>query len=265
MVEKKAGSSVKSLLVALDILEAISDAREEVGISELASRLGIGKGSVFRYVKTLTERGYLNQNVATLRYGLGTRLHIMGELASSRIDLVAVADPVMRQLRDQLSLTVNLGGLGNNCIVVLKSLVGTLVMEIGVRVGAELPLNATSQGRVILAFGKNTLVPNLRRQKLRTFTEYTTSDYGKLEEQVALARKRGWAAAPQETVVGINAVSVPIFAADGDCRAAITLVGSLQYLPEVPKIAQLETLSAAGERISAALGYRGLYPKPSIT
>ena len=220
---------------------------------------------MFRYVKTLTERGYLNQNVATSRYGLGTRLHIMGELASSRIDLLSVADPVMRQLRDQLSLTVNLGRLGNNCIVVLKSLVGTLVMEIGVRVGAELPFNATSQGRVILAFGKKAFLPNLRRQKLQTLTEYTTSEYGKLEEQVELARKRGWAAAPQETVVGINAVSVPIFAADGDCTAAVTLVGSLQYLPEVPELAQLETLSAAGERISASLGYRGLYPKPSIS
>ena len=145
MREEKAGSSVKSLQVALDILEAISDSREEVGISELSSRLGMTKGYVFRYVKTLTERGYLIQNASTARYGLGTRLHIMGELASSRIDLLTVADPVMRQLRDQMYLSINLGGIGNNCVIVLKSLEGTLVMKIGCRVGSELPFSATAQ------------------------------------------------------------------------------------------------------------------------
>ncbi|NKJ08949.1 IclR family transcriptional regulator [Rhizobium sp. SG741] len=265
MQEEKAGSSVKSLQVALDILEAISDARDEVGISELSSRLGLTKGSVFRYVKTLTERGYLNQNAITQRYGLGTRLHIMGELASSRIDLLMVAEPVMRQLRDQLSLTVNLAGIGNNGVVILKSLVGTLVMEIGVRVGSELPFGVTSQGRVIMAFSRRPLLASAKRQKPDKFTQFTSSDPNKMEQQVELARKRGWAAAPQETVVGINAVSVPLFAADGDCIAAVTLVGSLQYLPEVPELQQLEVLAAAGERISASLGYRGSYPRPTVS
>jgi IclR family transcriptional regulator, KDG regulon repressor len=262
MAEENSGSSVKSLQVALDILEAIADAREEVGISDLSARLGMTKGSVFRYVRTLTERGYLNQNGVTSRYGLGTRLHILGELASARIDLLTVADPIMRQLRDKLSLTVNLAGIGNNCVVVLKSLVGTLVMEISVKVGSELPFGVASQGRVIVAFSNKPYLQVVRRQKLQAFTEFTVTDPAKVEAQILLARKRGWAMASEETVVGINAISAPIFGANGDCIAALTLVGSLQYLSTSPEMAQLEALFSAAERISNSLGHRGFYPEP---
>jgi DNA-binding IclR family transcriptional regulator len=259
MQDEKAGASVKSLQVALDILETIASSREEVGISEIAIRVGMTKGSVFRYVRTLTERGYLTQNVMTSRYGLGTQLHVMGELASSRIDLISASDAIMRQLRDKLNLTINLAGATANGVTILRSLVGTLVMEIGVRVGMELPYSATSQGRVIMAFSKRPILPSLKRLKLPSFTEYTVTDFAKIEEIVTKAHQQGWAMAPQETVVGINAVSAPIFSADGDCQAALTLVGSMQFLQ--PDEQQLEALFSAGERISAALGYRGIYRK----
>ncbi|WP_146993206.1 IclR family transcriptional regulator domain-containing protein [Bradyrhizobium macuxiense] len=66
--------------------------------------------------------------------------------------------------------------------------------------------------------------------------------------------------APQEIVIGINAFSVPIFQSDGDCIAAITLVGSMQYLGEKPTAEQLATLRAAGHAVSNKLGFHGEYP-----
>lgn len=258
--DDKSASSVKSLQVALDILEAVAAARDDVGISELTQQLGLTKGSVFRYMKTLTERGYLSQNPTTSRYGLGMRLHIMGKLASDRIDLLSLSEPVMAQLRDQLALTVNLAGRGRNGVVVLKSLVGTQVMEIGVRVGAELPYNATSQGRVIMAFAKEDMLARLQRRTLTGYTPHSVTDFATVAQRVAEARQQGWAGAPQETVLGINAVSVPVLAADGDCIAALTLVGSIQHLLATPAPDQLAALRAAGQAVSQALGYRGGYP-----
>lgn len=258
--DEKPNNSVKSLQVALDILEAVAAAREDVGISELTQQLGLTKGSVFRYMKTLTERGYLSQNPATARYGLGMRLHIMGKLASDRIDLLSVSEPVITQLRDELTLTVNLAGRARNGVIVLKSLFGTQFMEIGIRVGTELPYNTTSQGRVIMAFARQDLLGQLRRQTLRGHTVHSLTDFEAVAERVARAREQGYAGAAQETVLGINAVSVPILAADGDCIAALTLVGSIQHLQEEPTPEQLGALRAAGQSISQALGFRATYP-----
>lgn len=258
--EEKSSSSVKSLQVALDILEAVASSREDVGISELTQQLGLTKGSVFRYMKTLTERGYLSQNPVTARYGLGMRLHIMGKLASDRIDLLSVSEPIMAELRDGLTLTVNLAGRSRNSVTVLRSMIGNQVMEIGVRVGAELPYNATSQGRVIMAFARQDMLAQLKRQKLHGHTEHSLTDFAEVAARVEKARQQGWASAAQETVLGINAVSVPVLAADGDCVAALTLVGSIQHLSEDPDREQLAALRSAGHAISQALGYRGQYP-----
>lgn len=258
--DEKPSNSVKSLQVALDILEAVAASREDVGISDLTQQLGLTKGSVFRYMKTMTERGYLMQNPTTARYGLGMRLHIMGRLASDRIDLLSASEPVMVQLRDELTLTVNLAGRSRNGVIVLKSMLGTQVMEISVRVGAELPYNTTSQGRVIMAFAKQDLLTPLKRQKLSGYTVHSLTDFDAVAKRVARAREQGWASAAQETLLGINAVSVPILAADGECTAALTLVGSIQHLHEEPAPEQLRVLRAAGYSISQALGFRGPYP-----
>jgi DNA-binding IclR family transcriptional regulator len=127
-------------------------------------------------------------------------------------------------------------------------------------VGAELPYNSTSQGRVIIAFAKDDILTPLRKQKLLANTAHSLTDFDAVAKRVARAREQGWASAIQETVLGINAVSVPILAADGDCVAALTLVGTIQHLQEEPTPEQLDALRMAGRSISQALGFRGLYP-----
>ncbi len=263
MNDEKTSNSLKSVQIALDVLEAITQANDDMGVSEIAAKLGLPKGSIFRYVKTLTDRGYLTQSPITSRYGLGMRLHVLGEVASHRIDLLSASEPVMLQLRDDLMLTVNLVGVIPTGTVVLRSMIGSLAkVEIGVRVGTELPFNSTSQGKVILAFSKRRSISSMRRQKLEKFTDFTITDWATLEQEVKLTRSRGWGLAIQETVLGINGMSVPILDATGECIAALTLVGSMQFVHPHPDPAQLAALSNAGRRISADLGFHGHYPTP---
>jgi DNA-binding IclR family transcriptional regulator len=262
MSDERPEGGVKSVQVTLDVLEAVAAAPSEIGVSELALRLGLTKGTIFRHLQTLLKRGYLTQNSATARYGLGMRLHVLGQMAYSRIDLLSASEPVMRQLRDDLGLTVNLAGFGPRGVMILSTLLGTSPLEIGVRVGTEMPFHATSQGRIALAFSRRPLMATLRRQKLAPLTERTVCDPDELEREVGLTRERGWAGASEQTVLGVNAISVPIFDSTSDGIAALTLVGSIQFLRPLPDAPQLEALARAGERISAHLGYREHHRRP---
>ena len=47
---------VRSVQLALDVLERVASAGDGVGVSELAVQLGTTKGSVFRHLKTLVDR-----------------------------------------------------------------------------------------------------------------------------------------------------------------------------------------------------------------
>ncbi len=130
-------------------------------------------------------------------------------------------------------------------------------MEISVKVGSVLPYGSTSQGRILMAFGKQSSLKSLRGQKQERFTNHTVTDYEEIEKRVHQAMRQGWAHASEETVLGINGVSVPIFSAEGDCIAALTLVGSIQFLGSNPQPKQLELLLEAARDISTGLGYRG--------
>jgi IclR family transcriptional regulator, KDG regulon repressor len=71
--EERVDGGVRSVQVALDVLEAVAFADEELGVTQIAERLGLTKGSVHRHLLTLVERGYLVQNPVTTRYSSGPR------------------------------------------------------------------------------------------------------------------------------------------------------------------------------------------------
>ena len=74
-------AGVRSVNLALDILEAVGFADEELGVTQIATRLHVAKGSVHRHLYTLVERGYLAQNPATSRYTIGPKSRLLARLA----------------------------------------------------------------------------------------------------------------------------------------------------------------------------------------
>ena len=90
--------------LAIDVLEAVGFADEELGVTQIAERLHVTKGSVHRHLHTLVERGYLAQNPATSRYAIGPKSRLLARLAPDT-DLVQLAEGPMRELRDALGHT----------------------------------------------------------------------------------------------------------------------------------------------------------------
>jgi DNA-binding IclR family transcriptional regulator len=93
---------------ALSILETLSSV-PQMGVSELAKKLGLSKGSVYRLLATLDRRGYVEKASDSDRYQLTYRLFAVGSRAADRLGLREVAQPVMERLRSETGETVNLG------------------------------------------------------------------------------------------------------------------------------------------------------------
>ena len=87
-------------------------------------------------------------------------------------------------------------------------------------------------------------------------TAYTIGDPARLKAEIDLTRKRGWAAAPNESVIGLNALAAPVFDALGHYAGAIAIVDSIQFIPENPSVAQVRELTETAAQISRNLGYR---------
>ena len=247
------GSGVKSVELALDVLEAVARSEDGVGVSALAARLGFTKAAVFRHLQTLSRRGYVFQDAATARYRQGIRASIIGRLATEGADLMAAARTPLRRLRDETGQTVTLAAVTSLGIVVVDCLLGTAPMEIGIKAGSELPVHATSHGKIALAFSRLLDLDRLRADQLKPWTSHTICDWSILEEEVIRTRKRGWATSPEQMLLGINALSAPVLDRHGDCVAAVALVGSIQFIPPLPMKPQLKSLLRTTRQISRRL------------
>jgi IclR family transcriptional regulator, KDG regulon repressor len=75
--------------------------------------------------------------------------------------------------------------------------------------------------------------------------------------------RRGFASAPEEAMLGLNAVAAPIFDAQDACIAAVALVGSIQFLPEKPRQSDVAQLIEAARQISRKLGHGSSADQPS--
>jgi DNA-binding IclR family transcriptional regulator len=252
--EERPDGGVRSVQVALDVLEAVAFSDEELGVTQIAERLGLTKGSVHRHLLTLVERGYLVQNPVTTRYARGPRSRLLAHYAPET-NLIQLASGPMRELRDLLGHSVVLSESSPRGALVLSMVVGTAAIEIGVRPGSELPFHSSAQGKVLLAFAPRVLRERVLAKPLTAFTSHTVIDTAPLEEELARVVQQGFATAPEQAMLGINAVAAPIFDAKDSCAGALALVGSIQFLPAELDAKSIAALKATAAQISRTLGH----------
>jgi IclR family KDG regulon transcriptional repressor len=247
-------TGVHSVQLAIDVLEAVAFSDDELGVTQIAERLNMTKGSVHRHLQTLVERGYLAQSSTTSRYAIGPKSRLLARHAPDA-DLVHLAEGPMRQLRDALGHPIVLSEMTPRGALVLHKLSGTAPIEIGVRPGSELTFHASAQGKVMLAFAPRPLQMRVFAQPLQRFTDKTMVSVRKIEKELLEVARLGFASAPEEAMLGLNAVAAPIFDAQDACIATIAIVASIQFLPEKPRQSDVAQLIEAARQISRKLGH----------
>ena len=259
-------SGVRSVRIALDVLEAVAFSGDEMGVTQIAARLKLTKGSVHRHLLTLVERGYLTQSQTTSRYAIGAKGRLLARLAPEA-DLARLAEGPMRELRDRCGHSVVLSSMTPRGALVMLTIAGTsATIEIGVRPGSELHYHASAQGRVMLAFAPRPVQQRVLAGARPRLTPNTKTDIAAIEEDLARVVRRGYCTAPEEAMLGINAIAAPIFDDTGACVASVALVGSIQFLPANPSASLLKSLKTCAHEISRRLGYSGrtqFVPEPA--
>jgi len=248
-------ASMPTAMISLSIMETLAASDDELGITQLAHLLSIPKARVHRHVSVLKNYGYVSQNPSSNRYGIGWRLYLLGQKLVKRFQIVAMSRHIREELRDKVGQTVVLTTYSDQKVIVLDVVSGTSPLEILLKPGAQFTLNSVAQGKVILAFGPEALYNQVLAGPLRKNTPHTVVDPDRLRAEVEVVRKRGWADAPEELYVGVNAISAPVYLADGSLFGALAVVGSIHYLPVQPTDESVEAVVYAAAQISSLLGY----------
>lgn len=250
---------VQAVGLAFRIIEHIAANREPIGVTALANALGVNKSRVFRHLRTLEQGDYLRQEVETERYGIGPRLVLLSRTVDDNVNVISVVMPVLRRLRDQLGHFSVFSQIESEGVRIMATMAGRSAIQIGVRQGSLLPFHASAQGKVALAFSETATIDRVLRGHLAMSTPHTLSGNA-LRRALREVRERGWASACNESLIGINALAAPIFAADGTVLGAIAAVDSVQFIEAEPSPDQIGPVVKAAGEISRALGFAGALP-----
>ncbi|MGH3735726.1 MAG: IclR family transcriptional regulator [Micromonosporaceae bacterium] len=248
-------SPVQSVDRAVTILEILAR-QGEAGVTEIAHEIGVHKSTAFRLVSALEARDLVEQNSERGKYRLGVGVVRLAGAAAARLDLVQEARPVCRRLATETGETVNIVVMSDHGALYLDQVAGSSAMQPHNWIGQRLPLHATSNGKVLLAFRQETLQEALETP-LRRFTDHTVTTLKALEAQLDQVRQQGYAVAVDELEMGLTAIGAPVHNADDDCVASLSASGSSYRLtPErIEEIAK--AVRVAADEVSRRLGWRG--------
>lgn len=238
--------------LVLEILEHL--AKEEVArVTEIANAVGTTKARAHRHLRTLINAGYAVQEPGGERYAAGPRLIVLAQTLAQENSLTSVSRPVMHKLREAFGHTITLARVTGGVVKMVDALEGNGLINIGVRIGLDLPLHANAGGKLALAYGDAEVRHWIDTLPLDRFTEHTITDRDTLKAEVDAVRRQGWANAPEEFVLGINAISAPIFDRDRRLVATLGMVNSIQFLGRRPTADQIKGLIDAAAEISGHL------------
>jgi IclR family acetate operon transcriptional repressor len=239
---------VASVGRALTILDELRDSEQGIGVNELARRIGVNASTASRLLTTLESAG-LVQRDGQGPYRLGLALVTLANRVVARLDLQALARPLLIELTDLTGETSTLSLPGEGEAITVDSTPSRSSVVSMARLGQPSIAHATAVGKVMLAFGGG---PLPRERDLVSLTDRTITDRAELAAQVRAVRERGYGTVFGERDVDVNAIAAPVFDRGGTLAAILGLQGPASRL-EDPTV-WLDILRDRAAALTRALG-----------
>jgi DNA-binding IclR family transcriptional regulator len=211
---------------AVQVLDALGLAETDLAIREIAARTGVPKSAVQRLLRGLVDTELVVQDQTTRRYRLGPRTLVLGMAYQRRVNVRGAALPHMTRLRDRTGETVGLSiGVGDEMLHV-DQVQSEAELRRTFELGRLYPLWSGAPSRLFLAAMPDADVERIAHD--RTPGAVSPVRPPAPDDLIALvrsARADGYAAALEETIVGVNTVAAPVRGESGQVVATISVTG----------------------------------------
>ncbi|OSQ51944.1 IclR family transcriptional regulator [Marivita geojedonensis] len=237
----------------LAILGLFSEERPEWSPEEMMHALGFSRPTLYRYLKTLKDAGYI-VSLPQAGYTLGPRVTELDFLMRRSDPLIAASDQHLKDLaRDFIGSAFVLRFYGQKMLCVASEVSAPEPRSSYPR-GRPMPIGKGAVSRAIVAF----LPPKDRSALVTDYLDaFVTSGIGSTKEAVLAELKRirrdRVATARGEVTPGLVGVAAPILAGDGTPIGALCLSTEEACLTEDQLDDLRDTIRDRAEVISALL------------
>lgn len=244
---------VKAVVRTFTLLEALAEDPRR-GISELARETGMAKATVFRFIQTLKELGYLIPLPGDEGFILTMKLFQLGSRALEYKDLIKLAHPFMVRLSELTKETVHLAIRDGSKIIYLHKIDSQYSLRMQSAVGRSAPLHCTGVGKVLAAWEpEERMAGILKNYDWTPYTEHTLTSADAFREELALIRGRGYAEDREEHEERIFCLAAPVRDHTGSVIAGLSVSQPRFRLDEKKQKIMIDALLKECRNLSSLL------------
>lgn len=255
-----APDGTQSIIRALSVLKMFDDSHSSWDLQDLTEASNLNKTTLFRILGALEYEGLLEKNEDG-RYILGSEMIALGGRAARVNNLRTVSHPILKQLTTLTGETSTLEVMRHEndqtwSMLVIDEVIGKHLVGITQYIGSRLPLHATSTGKAVLAFSDTETQQTILKAQFASFTDDTRINANDLTQDLSTIESQGFSLAYGELELGLVAIGAPIFDANNQVRAAISLTGASVRIKrdDVSNLAM--QVCEHAQKISYQLGFR---------
>jgi DNA-binding IclR family transcriptional regulator len=242
---------------ALKILESFVGGTPSLSVAEVSDLVELTAPTTYRLLRALQAHQMVVWEKATRRYSLGPGVMRLANAILRRDDLLAVAQPILAELRRSTGETASLHWLVGHERVCLIELVSPHEIRMASGLGQAYPLYAGAPGKAILAWLDKSDVTSVIAAARATLGDRRAKPYPVIPDatkfvvELERVRKRGYAMSVGETVRGAGAIAVPLLDVSHRAFAAINLTGPVErWNTRIMRATAPDLIRAAGQIMS---------------
>lgn len=248
--------TVRSVARALQLVDIVAKGPAEgQSLSDLARELGTSKSTALSLARTMVAAGLLRDTRPGPRYTLGTALIRLGDIARRQLPLGDLCRPLLEELADTTKMTSRVAVCDEGYPVFIDRIDGPGSVRFHAPLGQREVPYATAAGKAILSTMDEQAVRALCAETgLPPRTAHTITDIDSLLEDLAVARRHGFAVDDEEDAEGIFCAGAAFFGHDGACAGAVSVTGIKRDLPAWRVDELGRTVRACADRVTGMLG-----------
>ena len=249
-------ATIQSVERAARILKVLGSGTSRMGVTDIAERLGLAKGTAYGLLRTLEAQELVEQDPETGKYRLGPALLQLGNAFLDNHELRARSLLWADSLASRVGEAVRVGVLhGSNVLVVHHVFRPDNSVQI-LEVGASIPWHASALGKAIAAYLPEGSRRALLEADLIALTGRTVIDGAILDATLTEIARVGVALEDGEAIIGEAEIAAPVFDDMGHSVGAIGVVGPVERLVREgrPAAAVLASVRETSRGLSRDMG-----------
>jgi DNA-binding IclR family transcriptional regulator len=232
---------------ALGLLVLLGDEPRGASAAGLSRRADLPFSTTYRLLGSLTRDGFVD-------YEPDVRVFQLGQRVSNHHGFAGTALPILRRVTEESGEATILSVRDGVHHLTVNKVDGPQTFRVTSDPGHLGALHTTSVGKALIAFTDDTTRRQLVEElELEPLTELSITDRDAFRAEIELVRQRGYATMDEENELGMRAVAVPVFNAQGHAFASLATAVPVFRMSMEALVALVPLLQAAASELSARL------------